>query len=174
MVKRLPNENIYRHWIYDLGRDKVKLLVETINQSNMVIILFSQGYMNDVWHEYSTNFAIKNTLGKKPVIPICLPGGEIPDQLILAENIEFSEEWESDEINWTKLVHAFQRKPQHIQPAIKGSILYGHTHFCACITCTLTINTHTFCAHKICTPDIRDGGLKFNYKTERSFPFKTA
>jgi hypothetical protein len=114
---------VYRHWQYEAGRDKIKLLLDTIQKSHKVIIIFSKGYMDDTWNEYCTNHAIMDKLGEETLIPICLPGGDVPNQLMCTVHLEFAHNWQSDEVKWNKLISVLQHNPQQVQLENKGMFL---------------------------------------------------
>jgi hypothetical protein len=106
---------VYKHWRDELGRDKLTQLVDIVKQSEKVIILLNREFLDIKWNEYSTNYAIIKSLDIDDVIPVILPGGFIPEQLISNEIVEFSDTWKTEEDNWSKLIHTIcQKHPEQI------------------------------------------------------------
>lgn len=89
-----------------MGKDPISVLQTVREQSKVTIILFSPGFVENKWHNYSHRHVFHFNLDTERLFPILIMGSKKPEHLSNVNALEFSPDWRNDSKKWGILLGA--------------------------------------------------------------------
>lgn len=99
-----------------LGKRKLDLLEDIVENSCMVVIVFSPHYQRDQYNKHKQEYTFLSRLGEEKIIPISLFDTPLPSHFIVINGIKFTQNWEDEKRKWDSLINALCHYTKHVLP----------------------------------------------------------